>query len=476
MLRSHFRAVAADAQLAATRTALTLALLAHQSWLMCDAIGRTLYRLFVSRRKLLEWVTAQEQNSKRLDVAGHYRLMAGALVISLAVLGLVALGQASALLALPFILAWLSSPLIACWVSQPSRVAELQPVSDVDAAALRLVARRAWHYFDTFVTAADNMLPPDNFQEEPWPVLAHRTSPTNLGLYLLSIVTARDLGWIGTADAVARLESTLATMSRLEQCHGHFYNWYDTQDLRPLEPRYVSSVDSGNLAAHLLTLANACDGMMAGSTDAAQIFAGIGDGLALGRESLGTTMDTRLAAAIAAFGDELSDRAARSEPLAASLDALAARAAAVVALIARLAGEGSDEGSAEIAAWAERHVAYRRESLAGPGAAARFECRSDCRSDWRRWPPRHDAWPRRCASTFSSTRSASCSRSAIACSMAASIPTATTCSRPRRDWRVSSRSPTATSRHGIGSASGAPWSAFVMARRWFRGPARCSST
>ena len=133
-------------------------------------------------------------------------------------------------------------------MSQPSRVAESQPVSDVDAQALRLVARRAWHYFDTFVTAADNMLPPDNFQEEPWPVLAHRTSPTNLGLYLLSIVTARDLGWIGTVDAVERLEATLATMSRLEQCHGHFYNWYDTQDLRPLEPRYVSSVDSGNLA------------------------------------------------------------------------------------------------------------------------------------------------------------------------------------------------------------------------------------
>ncbi len=111
VLRSHFRAVAADAQLAATRTALTLALLAHQSWLMCDAIGRTLYRLFVSRRNLLEWVTAQEQNSKRLDVAGHYRLMAGALVISLLVLGLVALGHASALLALPFILAWQLSPL-----------------------------------------------------------------------------------------------------------------------------------------------------------------------------------------------------------------------------------------------------------------------------------------------------------------------------------------------------------------------------
>ncbi len=284
-LRSHVLAVAADVRLAAGRTALTLALLAHQAWLMCDAIVRTLHRLFVSRRNLLEWVTAQEQNSKRLDVAGHYRLMAGALFISVAVLGLAAAGQVSLLFAVPFTLLWLSSPLLACWVSQPSRVAELQPVSGADAHALRLVARRAWHYFDTFVTPADNMLPPDKFQEEPRPVLAHRTSPTNLGLYLLSIVSARDLGWVGTADAVERLESTLATMSRLEQCHGHFFNWYDTQDLRPLEPRYVSSVDSGNLAAHLLTLANACEEMRAGTADPAQILAGIGDGQALARKA-----------------------------------------------------------------------------------------------------------------------------------------------------------------------------------------------
>jgi len=352
-LRSHVRAVAADAQLAATRTALMLSLLPHQAWLMCDAIGRTLYRLFVSRRNLLEWVTAQERNSKRLDVAGHYRLMVGALVICVAVLGLMVTGHASVLFAVPFTLLWLSSPLMACWVSQPSRVAESQPVSDVDAHALRLVARRAWHYFDTFVTPADNMLPPDNFQEEPWPVLAHRTSPTNMGLYLLSIVSARDLAWTGTVDAVERLESTLATMSRLEQCHGHFFNWYDTQDLRPLEPRYVSSVDSGNLAAHLLTLANACDGMRGGSADAAQILAGIGDGLALARESFGKTADARLIAAIKAFDTELSDRAPGPALLSARLSALAARVGAVVTLIAQLAGEREDDGSAEAAVWAE---------------------------------------------------------------------------------------------------------------------------
>ena len=193
--------------------------------------------------------------------------MAGGVVIGAAALVLAATGQLEILLAAPFALLWILSPLVAAWLSQPSLIADSQPISDADARALRLVARRAWRYFETFVTAADNMLPPDNFQEEPQPVLAHRTSPTNLGLYLLSIVTARDFGWVGTLDTVERLESTLAAMNRLEQCHGHFYNWYDTQDLRPLEPKYVSSVDSGNLAAHLLTLANACDDMPAQPDD-----------------------------------------------------------------------------------------------------------------------------------------------------------------------------------------------------------------
>ncbi len=121
-----------------------------------------------------------------------------------------------------------------------------------------MIARRTCANFETFVTEADHMLPPDNFQEDPVPTVAHRTSPTNLGLYLLSVASARDFGWIGTIEATARLEATLATMRDLERFRGHFYNWYDTRDLRPLDPRYISSVDSGNLAGHLIALANAC--------------------------------------------------------------------------------------------------------------------------------------------------------------------------------------------------------------------------
>ena len=123
---------------------------------------------------------------------------------------------------------------------------------------MRLIARRTWHFFETFVTAEDHWLPPDNFQEDPKPVVAHRTSPTNIGLYLLSTVAARDFGWIGTLDAVERIEGTLGTMKRMELFRGHFYNWYDTRDLHPLDPKYISSVDSGNLAGHLIVLGNSC--------------------------------------------------------------------------------------------------------------------------------------------------------------------------------------------------------------------------
>ncbi len=351
---SHLRALVADARLALSRTGLLLTLLAHQAWSMSDAILRTLHRLFVSHRRMLEWTTAaQAQVSERLDLAGFYRHMAGAVAIGAAVLALAASGHASALLAVPFALLWILSPVVARRVSRPSRVAEDPLASDVDARALRLVARRAWRYFDTFVTAADHDLPPDNFQEDPQPVVAHRTSPTNIGLYLLSVVTARDFGWVGTTDAVERLEATLASMNALERFNGHFFNWYDTQDLRPLEPRYVSSVDSGNLAAHLITLANACDEMAVGQAEARSWIGGIEDGLELLRESMTAAADAELDSALDALALLLQGPHETSVEPAAELRVLAMQAAAVLARATALAGERTDEASAEAAAWAE---------------------------------------------------------------------------------------------------------------------------
>ena len=260
---SHFRAFRLDLRVAVLQFGLQVALLAHQAWLMGDAIARTLSRLY-RRRGLLEWLTAAAAGADReLKLVGFYRRMAGA--VALAVCGALAVAYADHdawLIAAPFIAVWMLSPAIAWWVSGSPRP-DQSSLSDAESESLRLTARRTWHFFETFVTAEDHMLPPDNFQEDPWPVVAHRTSPTNLGLYLLSVLAARDFGWLGLTSAVDRLEETLRTMNRLERFRGHFFNWYDTRDLHPLEPKYISSVDSGNLAGHLIVLRSACREMVA---------------------------------------------------------------------------------------------------------------------------------------------------------------------------------------------------------------------
>ena len=178
---------------------------------MADAIGRTLFRLIVSQRNLLQWVTAaQSRLSFRLTLPSAYRRMAGA--VGIATLGAVIVGHfrpGNGWLAAPFLILWAASPAVAVWISISPLVAGRLAMSAADASALRLVARRTWRYFETFVTADDQMLPPDNFQEDPRPVVAHRTSPTNMGLYLLSAVSARDFGWSGTIDFVERVEATL---------------------------------------------------------------------------------------------------------------------------------------------------------------------------------------------------------------------------------------------------------------------------
>src|SRR5204863_4112115 len=145
--------------------------------------------------------------------------------------------------------------LLVGWLGRPLKVESADDgVSETGKLKLRLIARKTWRFFETFVTEDDNWLPPDNYQEEPRAVVAHRTSPTNIGLYLLSVVAARDLGFITLREAVERLAATLDTVERLEKKEGHVLNWYDTTTLVPLPPRYVSTVDSGNLAAYLWRL------------------------------------------------------------------------------------------------------------------------------------------------------------------------------------------------------------------------------
>jgi cyclic beta-1,2-glucan glucanotransferase len=362
--RSHLRSVGEDLALALSQIGFGVSFLAHQAWLMTDAIARTLWRVCVSRRRLLEWVTAAQSNiGPRLDLRGFYQWMAGGVALAAAAMLLVACGgRGAGLVAAPFAVLWVLSPALARWASLPPPVVGPHPVSAPDERALRSIARSTWRFFETFVTAEDHRLPPDNFQEDPKPVVAHRTSPTNLGLYLLSVVCARDFGWLGTVDAAERLEATLDTMDGLERFRGHFYNWYDTRNLQPLDPKYVSSVDSGNLAGHLITLANACRDRIGAPALSPEWSAGVNDALELTRESLRTLADDRrtqtvtwkqLDEALAGLAVSLASPPATPAGVESRLAELALLADTVTDMARALTDERGDGEGAEFLTWVE---------------------------------------------------------------------------------------------------------------------------
>lgn len=256
----HLRAIGRDVLYGIGQFAVMLTLLAHQSWLALDAIGRTLFRLFISHRLMLEWVTAaQVKRHTGLSLKSFTWSLLGSLILVVFITVLVAWFNPHHLYsAAPFLILWGLAPVFARLISLPPEKVLLEDISSQDASSLRHEGRRIWRFFNTFVTAADNHLPPDNFQEDPDPVIAHRSSPTNLGLYLLATLAARDFGWIGTTEMTDRLEATLTTMQKMQRFNGHFFNWYDTETLDVLAPHYISTVDSGNLAGHLLALESGC--------------------------------------------------------------------------------------------------------------------------------------------------------------------------------------------------------------------------
>jgi cyclic beta-1,2-glucan synthetase len=357
--RSHLRAVGTDLALAVSQVALTVTFLAHQAWLMTDAIVRTLFRVYVTRRRLLEWVTAAQAKTALDSTFG----MPGAIVLTVMAAGGVPFGPPGAwLVATPFLLLWVLSPLVAHWISLPPHAPGTRPLSADDARTLRLTARKTWRFFETFVGPEDHALPPDNFQEEPTPVVAHRTSPTNLGLYLLSTIAAHDFGWVGTVATIERLEATLGTMNGLERFRGHFYNWYDTRDLRPLDPKYISSVDSGNLAGHLITLGQACQDIIDRPLLSPQVLSGIADTIFFLRASAHAIVDDRrtqtvtrkqLNEALDALITALSPVPVTPGDWLARLTELKARAHTMADIAHTLTAERGDSTNAELVAWAE---------------------------------------------------------------------------------------------------------------------------
>ncbi len=255
---SHFRGVWTDFLTNAARLAFSVICIAHQAYLKSDAVLRTLYRKFISHRNLLEWTTAaQAETGSDHSQTAFLRQMWPTMLLSVTAFLAVAWFRMSALpVAAPFFILWFLSPFITFRISRPI-IKDPKVLSSGDVRTARLIARRTWRFFEVFVGDADNWLPPDNFQENPEPLTAHRTSPTNIGLLLLATVSARDFGYLGTVELSERLGFTLRTLEKMDRYHGHFFNWYNTQTLAPLFPRYISTVDSGNLAAHLIAVKQA---------------------------------------------------------------------------------------------------------------------------------------------------------------------------------------------------------------------------
>jgi cyclic beta-1,2-glucan synthetase len=260
------------------QAAFSLVCLPYEAFFSLDAMVRTFWRLRVSHQRLLEWTSSGDlDRQRRQDLGAFYRMMR----VAPALAGVTALGLAvtqPAVLAVagPILLLWLTSPAIAWWMSRPLARREARLTAE-QTRFLRTVSRKTWAFFETFVGPEDYWLPPDNVQEHPVAAVAHRTSPTNMGLSLLANLAAHDFGYLPAGRLIDRTSCALRTMVGLERYRGHFYNWYDTQSLKPLQPIYISSVDSGNLAGALLTLQQGLLALVDTPILSARVFDGLSD-------------------------------------------------------------------------------------------------------------------------------------------------------------------------------------------------------
>ena len=281
------------------RCALAIAFLAHEAVVVVDAVIRVAIRMTVTRKHLLQWTSAAHSEfglGARSPRALLWREMIGSPVLAVVTGALVAWARPSALfVAAPLLTLWLLAPEIARWVSQISSSRE-EPLHEDERRQLRLLARRTWRFFDVFVGPNDQWLPIDNYQEEPREQTAHRTSPTNIGMMLLSTLAAYDLGYLGPSELSLRVRSAFGSIKRLDHYQGHLLNWYETKDLQPLLPRYVSTVDSGNFAGCLVALKQGCREVASAPVLRAVAWEGLTDSLDLLEEALGSVADAKASA------------------------------------------------------------------------------------------------------------------------------------------------------------------------------------
>jgi cellobiose phosphorylase len=365
LLRQHLAAVAGSAYRHLKQVAFELACLPYEAFFSLDAIVRTAGRMLVTHKRLLEWNPSGDQDrDTRTDLVTTCRSMWISPVIAIASASyLTATNPAALAVAVPILFLWLTSPAIAWWISRPLARREARLTSD-QSIFLRKLSRKTWAFFESFVGPEDHWLPPDNYQEYPAAKVAHRTSPTNMGLSLLANLSAYDFGYISAGQLVERTANALYTMEALERQRGHFYNWYDTQSLEPLPPLYISTVDSGNLAAHLLTLR---PGLLMLADDkilGARLFEGLSDTLMIVVDAVGGAAP----APLAQFQKDLeSARDSRPGTLVAArlcLDRLSTRAAEVVTHIAGSHDVGDATApESEANRWAQALARQCRDAL-----------------------------------------------------------------------------------------------------------------
>jgi cyclic beta-1,2-glucan synthetase len=300
------------------RLLLAVAFLPYEAYLAADAILTTLYRLLISHRQMLQWTSAAQtaqlfgsQEHRRtawekLGIISLLALVLGALIILFNgppwIVAII-----DSLGAVPVLILWLFSPLIAREINQPI-IQHTSSLSDEQEALLRQVARRTWAFFERYVGPEDHWLPPDHFQESPVGMVAHRTSPTNIGLLLTSTLAAYDLGYLDLLGLATRLSATFETLEQLSRFQGHFLNWYDTLTLQPLNPRYISTVDSGNLAANLIITAHACQEMTTAPIFRWTLWQGYLDTLAILSDTLADLRRRTEAAAAKRVRKQAADR------------------------------------------------------------------------------------------------------------------------------------------------------------------------
>ncbi len=304
-LRAHLISSLSASARQAAQGLFTIVFLPFDAYMSVDAVARTAVRMRWTRRNLLEWKTSSDaQRGSRASLPMFFRSMGFAPTLSLVVIAFLMLLASDALsIALPFLCLWTISPAAAWWLSRTLPPPKVR-LTSLQREFLGKVARRTWRYFEVFVTPEENWLPPDNFQEHPTPLIASRTSPTNIGMGLLANLAAYDFGYCSAGSLLERTQRTLGTLGRMERYRGHFYNWYDTRSLQPLPPRYVSTVDSGNLVGNLLVLRSGLLEQISAPLVSARFLAGT-------RETLRVLLET-------ARGDRHGESDGRGKPASAA--------------------------------------------------------------------------------------------------------------------------------------------------------------